>query len=728
MTWQSLIAATTLTLTISQSLIAQQFPGWQGMRVIEQEGRPSRVRIADLNNDGRDEIILINKRHSRLDIYHRLTPDQRPDSHEPDPDRPNELPMAPDFERTEIVLDRLPIDLMVCDLDQDNQKELLIVESQPLRLTHYKPAEDGDFEEHQHWDLLPGELDGYDHLLRWSPIQSDTPTVLLSFKTGWQTVELTEEARATWLSPRERSGRVDWWLADLDRDTDQDIIEWTRRGDHAIRWYENTGNALLPARGLTDDRVDDVQLLTGDDPQLFMLGGTVDGLLRRQSLQPGEPGPLGKHEPLPLPEGDNTHWSGIEIDGQPAIVITDPAQPRLLLYRKVAGGWSAAESYPSIGDIKSIVAPPGQPGTLFMLTKDAADLHVSQWRDGRMSYPRPMHNKDQIKPDSNVLALGYTGDTTWAIRKHKNLDLDLLLWPADQSEPIIFSYPKQAGVADKAVWLGDTNLLVLDQYKRDPRHLRINKDGKTLSSKPAHLSKAELTSFTMIRDGDTLRPARYVDGVLQWLDEDLQPTDQVMLPDELKLTRYIPNPNGSAWAMDATGNRLHLLKPDAAGVMRLSKSHDIPTGQSIVDDPVVGLVLQAGSQLIKLSHGRPLELTTIETIDSRSGRPSGVREATIHRLLTTDIDGDGTADLILTDDKRHQITVHRFTGDKLEPMISWPVFEDSKYPYGGGGGGEQISEPNRVIAANLDGDDAPDLVMLCQNRLLIYLGRENNQP
>ena len=60
-------------------------------------------------------------------------------------------------------------------------------------------------------------------------------------------------------------------------------------------------------------------------------------------------------------------------------------------------------------------------------------------------------------------------------------------------------------------------------------------------------------------------------------------------------------------------------------------------------------------------------------------------------------------------------------------LASWSVFEDSTYPYGSGikrkttGEDDAVSEPRQVLAADLDGDRKPEMVLMAHDRLLIYL-------
>jgi hypothetical protein len=144
----------------------------------------------------------------------------------------------------------------------------------------------------------------------------------------------------------------------------------------------------------------------------------------------------------------------------------------------------------------------------------------------------------------------------------------------------------------------------------------------------------------------------------------------------------------------------------------------------MIRDPLLGLVLINADRIIRLAEGEPLELQLLETIDSTIGRPGvAPSDTAIHRVRCVDITGDGADEVLLIDDQRHRITALERNGDQLQPLLSWPVFEDSAYPYGMGDQMPQ-QQPRLIVPANLDGDEHRDLVMLCHDRMLLYLGRD----
>ncbi len=733
------------------------FPGWQGMRIIRMESSPQQLRAVDIDGDGRDDLLAIDSRQSRLELYRWLSPNDR-EAPKLDAERPNDLPMAMEFKREEIALDKLPRDVICLDVDGDGKLELVVLVTPPNAVMVMKRDAAGKWSKSDSWDLLAGDLVGRNRLMLARKLEGGKTELLISFGDGIQTLNLEKGAKATWLSPRERKGRVDWWLLDVDGDGDDDLVEWTRESKQTVRWYEAKSGQLLPARVLSDQPAEFVEamLLPAQADELLLLGGMQAGLLRRYALGQGEQSPLGRQQLLPLAGADKPMWCGLEIEGRKVLAAVDSRQPRMLLYTLGADGWGPEESFPLISNVQAIATAPVEGGgSVVLWAKEAGDLFLSKWENGRMTYPAPMGLSAEVE-DRKILALGSVGSTLWWAQKVAN-DVDLYVWQKGQAAPIRSRFAGVGGKAEKVMWLGGLptatpgqpvpagapaaapgpRILMMEQYARSPK-LVVLEGEKAVASEPAHVKKLQLDELTLIAGKpEAASPgvpnlARLADGVLQWLDADLHAKDQVMLPEGAKLISYVPvggAESGEAWALESGGAAVHRLKADEAGVMRVEQIVKIAGGASLVDDPVLGLVLVDRERISTLAPGVPSEMTLKESVDSRVGRPSGVREATIHRLFTTDITGDGHEEVLLCDDARHQLTVLSRRDEELKPLVSWAVYDDKAYPYGmnemGMGRGGNESEPRALVGLDIDGDDKQDLAILSHDRLIIYLARES---
>jgi hypothetical protein len=721
---------------------ARAFDGWQGIRVIPLDGRAERLIVADLGGDRRDDVVIVNPRQARLDLYRWLPAAERTRDAAGDPDRPNELPLAPDWAHGEVSIDEMPVDAVAHDVDADGRPELLVLTAPSNRIAIYAQAPDtavdakSAWKKTGEWNLLAGTPTGKSGCLLVRDLPAGRHELLVSCEQGIQQLPLVRGGRAVWLAPRESRGRIDWHLADLDGDGDDDLVEWSSVARQVVRWHPcGDDGTLLPAQTIHDQPIEGLQV--GTRPRaaadIYLLGGSDKGVLRRYQLAAGEATDVGRQDALPLAAATRRGWCGMLVgegaEAVPAIVAVDAAQPRLRVHRLGDSGWLAEESFPSIGGVKAVAAPAGAPGTLLAWAKDAADLHRCRWENGRLTYPQPWERDGK---DRKIVALDSVGSTVWWAQRVGS-DLDLFVWPADRPEPIVTRYPGLGPKVEQVVWLGGETLLVQDAYATAARLVTLV-DGKPEVTSPALLAKADLTEYVVLEVDGKLRKARLTDGVLQWLGDDLHPVDQVMLTEGQKIASYLPvapavapaaGAPAEAWALEQGGAFLHRLRADEAGVMRVVESVKPPAGTGLRWDPALGMVLVDQERIVRLSRGRPWELKLLESIDGRIGRRSGVSESTIHRILVTDLDGDATDDVALCDDRKHQLTALLRRADGLERSVSWKVFEDRKYPYDGGESKDMVPEPRRIAGLDADGDGDRDLAMVSQDRLVVYLANDD---
>lgn len=702
---------------------AAEFYGWEAMRVIAVEGQPERMFAADLQGDGREELVVVNTRQSRLDLYRWLPPSERKPVLSGDPDRPNDLPLAPDWTHTEIPLDDLPADAVAADLDRDGRPELLVLTGPALKVSAYHLDSDNRWRRRNHWDLLTAQLAGRGRLMLVREAAGGKSELLVSCDQGIQIVPVDNGGRAAWFHPRENPGRLDWRLADLDGDGDEDLLEWTSKTTQSVRWYECEDGALRPAQALHDQAVQQVGCLSGGKlpAEILCLGSSQSGLVRRYQLARGEESSYGRRATLPVAAGTSAPWCGIKLNDAAALAAVDPTEPKIRTYRLVDDQWGAEESYPTLGGIRELAAPPARPGSLLLWVRDANDLYESRWEMGRLTFPKPLAKSTETA-DRRIVALDTVDDTVWWAQRVGE-HVDLYVWPADAKEPERTRFEKVGAKTERVLWIGGKRLLVQQAYSSTAKLVGIEKE-KVVVSEPAQLAKINFAEYKLYRDGGKLRLGRLTEGVLQWLDENLLPLDQVMLPDGQKLAGYVPTVGGEAIALEQGGQFLHRLKLDSAGIARTTLNIKLSGGVALRQDRVLGLFLIDGDRIVRLSPGKPWELKLIDTIDGRQGRPSGVKESTIHRFLTADLTGNKLDDLLLCDDRRHQITVLQRRDGELRDIVSWQVFEDQAYPYGEEKSSVPVAEPRSVAAFDADADGNADLALLCQDRLLIYLGRE----
>ena len=384
---------------------------------------------------------------------------------------------------------------------------------------------------------------------------------------------------------------------------------------------------------------------------------------------------------------------------------------------------TSEQAFPAISGINALASPAAEPGKLLIWAKDAADLLVSRWESERLSYPKPMQQSPEAE-ERKILALASVGETTWWVQKVEK-HLDLYRWQPGEAKPSRLRFEDVSAKADQVLWIGGDRLLVKNAHARGLQ-LAESKEDKTSVSSPTHLKKANLGEYKLLAVGDEVRLGRIVEGVLQWIGDDLQSHEQVMLPQGQQLADYIASGAAGGWALQKESPFIHRITIEPSGLSQTGESIKVSAALALKDDPVLGVLLVNHDRVTQLSEGRPHEFKLIEAVDERVGRSGGIRKTKFHRLGATDIDGDGHDELLLYDDLDHRITALADHSGALRPKIAWPVFDDKVYPYGEDYE-SQVHEPRAVLAVDMDGDQHQDLALLSHDRLLLYLAREQDE-
>ncbi|MCA9261844.1 MAG: hypothetical protein KDA61_21650, partial [Planctomycetales bacterium] len=460
---------------------------------------------------------------------------------------------------------------------------------------------------------------------------------------------------------------------------------------------------------------------------IAILDGAVENLVRRYRLGSGEANPWGRQTPLPLPSARKTPWCGLKQDARNLLVVADPERPQLSCYELTDAGWGVEASYPSAANVIALAAPQAQPGVVLIWAKGENDLLRSEWKNDRLTYPEPWSQASDSP--RKIIALGTSGDVTWWVQSVKRR-LDFYRWPAGASEPAAVQFEDIGTKAEEALWIGVNRLLVKEQHARELKVATLADDGSAkLETNPA-LKSADLGDFRLVAenlaDGTTrFRLGRLTEGVMQWLDEDLQSIDQTMLPQGEQLSDYLADGPDAGWALQRNAPFVHRMERADSGLLQSTARWTLRGAETFVRDPLLGLLAIRHDAIVHIAEGATQQLELIDLADRRIARSEGVRDAYAHRLEAVDLDADGTDELVLLDDLHHRLTALALAQDELKTLISWPVFDDNKYPYEDTAE-NLVREPRAVVSLDFDGDDRPDLALLCHDRLILYLG--GSQP
>ncbi|WDE95455.1 hypothetical protein PQO03_06955 [Lentisphaera profundi] len=690
----------------------EDFKGWKEMRVIKSERGD--IYIDDFLQQGQDTLMLINHQQARLDFYNFVPEGQRQQSKSDD--SPNALPMANEFKLTELAITR-PIEA-VKNITIEGKSGLLVQTLYPDQLTFYKKIKDG-WEEEQTWKLIADEFHGL-------PIIVDNNTAYLSAKKGIQTITLNSEGRVSHLEPRDNDvNRVWWWHLDVDGDKQKDIVEWV---SGKLKYLKKSKHGeFLPAVELHDENFSHAEISTGKKgADFYLISNQQENLLGHYLLKEDkEIKEFGKQTSLPTGKASLKLNTSMILNEKKSLIQADTANSLFKIYSIENDSWSAINTFPGMRDIQSIAAPLAQSGTILIHVKNAPQLFFSEWKNDRLSYPRPWPQKQETEKDETILNLARTeGITWWVTKKAKNLELRT--WNADQDKIEVSIFK---GIGDKVEdvnWLGGKQIIYRQKYRQELMFAQV-KQGKTISQELSKFKKANINEFSFIIKEDKQNQAlRLVGGIVTWLNDKLDPIDQINLPNSSKIRSYVQINDNEALALDQTGRNIHSLKKDKSGIYRSYKENEVIGSNTIFKDPIFGLSSLNSRALTLLHKGSSKKLTLQSSIDKRLIDIEGVKKTHFSDYRLMDVTGNNKKDLLIMDYPNRRLSLLELKNNKeATKTLSWTVFDDKKYSYGGGRSSrDDNSQPQEVISADFDQDGKQDLVMMCQDRIIFYLAEK----
>lgn len=699
--------------------VASDFPGWQGLRVIKVENGAYKMLPIRDSKEGGDSLLVVETRHSRLDIYRYAGGSGELDLSSVD--NPNYLPMAADFEKEEIPLPRLPQVASVFDVDGDGVDEIFFVQTDPRRLIVLKKSKAGEWKPIKEWEIASSELSTHSPILvRKLKRQLQ---ILISYGDGVQLIDYNDPDKVEWLQPREREiERNRWWFVDMDGDEDLDVVEARNTVSAPIRWYESEENKFRPAVSISEEitNTNVARLMrTSTGPKIAFLGANQANTISFYELGLGDESRFGKRNLLPLTQPDSGGWASVKLDGKKTIVELGRGKPILNVYSEKDGFWSFLKSYPILQDVKAIRSVGDKAKTLLFRVEDEGHIYESHWDGSRFTFPKRLGEVTEDSGDWKLLAFDQFGsDTWWASQRGSSIVLSV--WNAKAKQPRELEFSGLSGDFESCVWLGGERLLVKKKFSKTTSICSIGEEGKAKLA-TSRFKGADIRRIRM-QDG-TLYLAE--GGVVQKLDGNLDVIDQIMLEGDYSIRSFAPVSKSEAYALESDGEHIHHLKRGESGIFQTVSRDLVPDSLSVTVDPVLGLTLIGANSINVPSKGSSTQLVLSSKVDPNEHAGRDYEKKTLGTLFSVDIDGNGIDEIATVDYGQRDIIVYGEKGDSYEQVISWKVYDDGKYPYGqDANSGRNSVNPYRMIALDIDGDAKQDLVLASHDRILIYLARD----
>ncbi|MEW6198881.1 MAG: VCBS repeat-containing protein [Planctomycetota bacterium] len=740
----------------SRGELAQHF-GFGPFQIYKFEPGIGPLHLADLDADGRTDILVWNGRRSRIELLYQPAPEADVTPAAGELDR-NEIPNRGNLRLVTLPLTHKLAALDVADLTGDGRpdivffgepKELVVMPGLPtggfgaadaIRAPEGTPARGalctGDFNGDGRADVA---LRGDELLL----VFHQKPEGGLA-----KPVRLVHGIKSPGLmlsGDFEGDGRLDLIIgADDER---YGACVWLQSADGTL-------GALRPARvprlrsmtvapppaGLKGDDLYAVELATGRLKHYRWQIPDRPGLSADWSQQWHSYPVKSTSKRRPLALGD------VDGDGRIDCVSADPDAAQLVLFQGGPAGLGVGRAFP--GPVKTtdvgFVAQDagGQPAILVASAEEKMIGH-SRYQDGRLTFPEPL----KTRGTPHVLAVG-------------------ALAPDGPADRLAYVTRTEEGfalvVTELARPTGDEPVLAIDKLDDDPAGLRfvdVDQDGRNdlllfvrFASPRVFLQAADGT-FTPLKGPDTrerlLKEARpegcaVADVTGSGRPELILAQDNLAralvveqgrwtVVDQYNAEQHDARVRGVAALPRADGRPMLVMYEQKAGDLLVFEpradqtyaiSQTMPVGSfdltamealPLGDTGRRGVLLADASRLAVAAGGDPAP-----TLVEQHAYESDVKEAWLSDAVVGDVNHDGVRDVVAVDWGKAALEVLTTPPDGgFVKALSFQVFQGKRFT----GAPDSRAEPREVLIGDLTGDRIDDIVLIVHDRVIVYPGQ-----
>lgn len=725
---------------------------------------------ADMNGDGLDDIVVVNNRKSRIEI-HLQRAEPLTDAEAARQARANDLPPSRHYERADVAVSHRVTGVRAHDFDADGRLDLLYA-GQPPELVIKRQKDDGRFEDLSK-TRVPGLAAGRDGLAIADVMGEPGPEVVAVVAGRIHAFPLSPKGvlgEAVRLGSGGGSNQqiVAFFIEDYDGNDLLDILGVVPDDASPLRLWLQTASPWHNLKtGLIGPELrfdmaplreaDPVRLPGQVNASIAVIERTTRRLalydLVREEIEPVT-SPGGERqvqaEARAFPDGASKDRSvvvaDIDADGLLDLLATDSGANSLLLYRQTRGsGLSRMERFSAFKKPKSVAA--GQwngegPLEVFVLSEEEKAVGVSRFDtdSGRLGFPEPM---PIVTAGASPVAMAFVqmpDSPAVAVVVQNRRDHSLELHRPGEAPPVA---------------------IALEGVNRPPQSIL-----------PADVDGDGLTDLLLFTPGEPMVMVRGLGGA----EPPAILTDRVM--PQFGLVQAAGPDNTALLDIDGD-DRPELLIADSNFVRACS--YDAQTGWRVVEqvtdpsadtrfvglavldqpdrDPTIVVSDKAAGRLVTITRANGAwalaDRMRLDGFDPRAlhagaftgdGRPDilclsddafgvvrlagdrfALREAASwrsdddnrleHETIVGDINGDQFVDIIVLDAAEQMAQILTISASRrILPATEFKVFETRLFQ----GGDQREFEPSMGEIADVTGDGAPDLVLLCHDRVIVY--------
>lgn len=738
--------------------------GFTGPEIFPIDNLISQLRHADLDGDGRQDLIVVNNSRSRINLLFNQTGQ----TNAPEPlavkRQLNELPPDARFRIESIASEKRISSLVVADLNSDERADLAYFGEPKELVVQYREGTNG-WSVPKRWLLDDGLLDM--NALTDGDLNGDGRRDLVL--VGESALHLLRQQADHTLAEPEKlpySGAVKAaQILDINGDGRQDLllVNWDQANPFRFRLQNEAGELgpevhfTLPAiRSYWPDDLD------GDRRTEVVTISQKSGRAQISNfvLKPAEPlagaSVQGQFQVQPLARTTKNRrgvvWADVNRDAAADLLVADPDGGQLTLFLQQPGGILAApRTFPAYTGIAEIAVADwdgdGQ-AEVFLLSADERQVGLTRYETGgRLPFPTTLNLDGRplalvtgsLRPGERpVLAVlvDMDGRRELVLRSANGDTRRQPLAEAFKATPTALALHDmdQDGLPDLVVLIPYEKIKVLRQ--RDDRTFEeqdVAPPGG--SAEQPWLSVADVDGDAkpelLLAQKNFLRavtlaiepPPAGSTNKAAWSFLVKEQINGVSTSSRIVGATAVPNGTnqvGSLFLLDAERKVLTLCDRDAAGVWQIVRNVPLPVTdfaaiQAVAlggDRPNTVAFLGLGAVAWLPLFGEVWEFRELDDYETP------IRDGFLRDIVSGDLNQDGRKDLVFLETAKNHLDIVTFEAPhQLVPANRWRVFEERTFRNRMGG---LLPEPREALIADFTGDGRNDLAVLVHDRVLLY--------
>jgi len=757
----ALAALAGFSLSVRAASVTNLF-GFTGKEVFPVDQMINNLRVADLDGDGLNDIVVVNNLRSKISLLYNLTgKTNRTDTMPAQKPEINDLPPGSRFRIDSVPTEERIAALVVADVNADGRPDLIYFGDTKDLIIRYNLGTNG-WSEPKRWHIDDGRLDA--NALSVGDLNGDGLADIALLGDNGAVFFLAQQKDHTLAEPVKipYSGTPKAvQIADINGDGKNDLlfVDFDTTTPFRVR-LQIAGGQLGPEIYFKTQPVRSFWLDT-------LAGGTTNFLVdivqatgraevSQFTRQPAEPlagnFKQGQLQILPLNKSDagarGVLWADVDGDGRADLIVAEPESGQLSVYLQQADGTLASpKKFPSLAGVSQIAVSDwnkdGHP-EIFLLSRDENSVATTQFdKNGRLPFPTPLPLdgkpiamavgalKSGAKPTLAVI-VDKDGARSLVTRTSDGKTASQKLSESFKSNPSTLAIQdvNQDGLADLVVLIPYEKIKVLLQKKNgtfdevdvDPpggameqpwlAAADVDGDGKTelLLPQKNFLRAVVLEQGTKIAGSTNAVNWKFT--VKDQINGSASDARIIGAATLVNGTNAVP----SLFLFDAEHKQLTLCERDAAGVWQVVKNIDLPvtTFSSInsiaLGGAAVAFTGQNSVAWLPLA-GDVWKLTRLDDYDTP------IKDGFLNDVIAGDLTGGGRKQLIFMETQKNYLDLVNFSAaGKLVPGDRWQVFEQHTFR----GAQNALPEPRECAVADVTGDGKNDLIVLVHDRILVY--------